>query len=218
MAKNTGSTQTSYDRVAADYASRFLNELEHKPFDRQMLAWLAERTLQLSEFGLLCDLGCGPGQVAHYLAGQGVQACGIDLSPQMVAQAQQAHPHLCFQQGDMLALTDVADGAFTGIAAFYSIIHIPPPQVPQALREMHRVLCDGGVLLLTFHIGQEVRHLDEWWEHPVDLDFHFFTTQQMRSDLEAAGFTIAEAIERDPYPDIEVQTRRAYIFATKPAG
>jgi hypothetical protein len=35
----------------------------------------------------------------------------------------------------------------------------------------------------------------------------------MEGYLRAAGFTAIEAHERDPYPDVEVQTRRAYIFA-----
>ncbi|MCB8961560.1 MAG: hypothetical protein H6651_14675 [Ardenticatenales bacterium] len=50
----------------------------------------------------------------------------------------------------MLPLTGVASASFAGIAAFYSIIHIPRPQVVQALRELRRILLPGGTLLLTF--------------------------------------------------------------------
>ena len=35
-------------------------------------------------------------------------------------------------------------------------------------------------------------------------------------DLEVAGFTIEEVVEREPYPDVEYPSRRAYIFARKP--
>jgi hypothetical protein len=36
--------------------------------------------------------------------------------------------------------------------------------------------------------------------------------------LEAAGFTTEEVVEREPYaPEVEHQSRRAYIFARKPA-
>jgi len=34
--------------------------------------------------------------------------------------------------------------------------------------------------------------------------------------LTAAGFSVAQVIEREPYPEIEVQTRRAYILASAP--
>jgi hypothetical protein len=42
-------------------------------------------------------------------------------------------------------------------------------------------------------------------------------TGQVRDALEKAGFAVDEVIERDPYPEIEYQSRRAYIFARKPA-
>jgi hypothetical protein len=50
----------------------------------------------------------------------------------------------------------------------------------------------------------------------VSLDFYFFETEEMKGYLTQAGFELEEVIERDPYPDVEVQTRRAYVFARKP--
>jgi SAM-dependent methyltransferase/GNAT superfamily N-acetyltransferase len=205
--------QSSYDRVAEEYASRFRDETDKKPFDRKMLDWLAEKA---GGSGLICDLGCGPGQIAGYLHGRGALACGIDLSAEMVRQARRLNPEIHFQQGDMRALSEVEDNAYGGIAAFYSIIHIPPPSVIEVLREIKRVLRSRGALLLTFHIGHKTLRLDEWWGKEVSLDFHFFETEEMKGYLGAAGFELEEVIERDPYPDIEVQTRRAYIFARKP--
>jgi SAM-dependent methyltransferase len=204
--------QSSYDRVAEDYAQEFCDELEKKPFDRKMLDWLAEK---VNGRGVICDLGCGPGQIARYLHGRGVESCGLDLSPEMVKQAQRLNPDIPFQQGNMLALTDVADGLYGGVAAFYSIIHIPRPLVVDALRELRRVLCPGGVLLLTLHIGQQVIHREKWWEKKVSLDFLFFETEEMKDYLKEAGFQLEEVIERDPYPEVEYQSRRAYIFARK---
>jgi SAM-dependent methyltransferase len=205
-------TQSSYDRVAAEYAEHYHNELERKPFDRVMLDWLAARAAPL---GPICDVGCGPGHIADYLRRRGAQVQGIDLSAEMVAQARRLNPGLAFEQGDMRALTGVPDQAFGGVAAFYSIIHVAPDQVGVALRELHRVLRPGGTLLLTFHIGDEIRHLAEWWGKPVSLVFQFYERPAMRRHLQAAGFTVTEAIERDPYPDVEVETRRAYLFAER---
>lgn len=205
--------QASYDRLAKTYADKIYGELAHKPFDRLMLDWLIEK---VDGKGTICDLGCGPGQVARYLRDRGVQTCGIDLSAGMVEQARTLNPDIPFQQGDMLALTDVADEEFGGIAAFYCIIHIPRTDVVRTLSELRRVLRPNGVLLVTFHIGNEIRHVDELWGEPVSIDFLFYEREEMKGYLQAAGFTIDEAIERDPYPEpVEVQTRRAYIFARK---
>lgn len=211
----TSDPQTSYDAVAAEYAARFAREMDTKPFDRKMLDWLIEKVAGL---GVICDLGCGPGQIARYLRDQGAEACGIDLSPEMVMQASRLNPDIPFQQGNMLFLTAVPDSSYGGIAAFYTIIHIPREQVVDALKEMRRVLCPGGVLLLTFHIGSHALHLDDWWGQKVNLDFNFFEREVMKAHLLDAGFTLEEMIERDPYPDIESQTRRAYLFARKNEG
>ena len=205
-------TQTSYDQVAADYAEKFKDEMDDKPFDRDCLDRLAR---EVGNLGPICDLGCGPGQIARYLHRQGVDTLGVDLSPRMVAQAQGLNPDIHFHQGDILCLPD-ADNSWGGIAAFYCIIHISQDRVVDALREMKRVLKPGGVLLITFHIGEEVKHLDEWWEKPVNLDFAFYQPAEMEAWLKEAGFELEETLVRHPNPEVEVETRRAYVFARRP--
>ena len=112
--------QTSYDQVADEYARRIFDELKHKPLDRQLLDRFAAN---VRDVGPACDMGCGPGQVARYLHEYGVRVCGVDLSPAMVEKARRLTPGVEFRQGDMMAL-DAPDGAWAGIAAFYSIIQI----------------------------------------------------------------------------------------------
>lgn len=213
MEETQAELQQSYDCVAEEYASEFCDELLHKPFDAKMLEWLAEK---VAGAGLVCDMGCGPGQVARYLHDLGVDSCGIDLSPEMVGQAKRLHPGIPFQQGDMLNLAGIPDEAYAGIAAFYSILHLPRPMVVAALLELKRVLRPGGTLLITFHIGRETVHKGDWWNKRVSVDFHFYETAEMKAHLRQAGFELQEVIERDPYPPgIEFQSRRAYIFANK---
>ena len=108
-------TQTSYDQVAAEYAERFKDEMDDKPFDRECLHRL---TREVGALGPICDLGCGPGQIARYLHRQGVDTLGVDLSPRMIAEAQRLNPDIPFHQGDILSLPD-ADESWGGIAAFY---------------------------------------------------------------------------------------------------
>ena len=205
-------TQTSYDQVATEYAEKFKDEMDDKPFDRDCLDRLAR---EVGTLGPICDMGCGPGQIARYLHRRGVATLGVDLSPRMVAEAQRLNPEIHFHQGDMLALPDT-DNSWGGIAAFYCIIHIPREQIVDALREMRRVLKPGGVLLVTFHIGTEIKHLDDWWEKPVNLDFAFYLPAEMENWLSQAGFELEETLVREPNPEVEVETQRAYLFARKP--
>jgi SAM-dependent methyltransferase len=205
-------TQASYDQVAVEYAEKFKDEMDDKPFDRDCLDRLARG---VGNLGPICDMGCGPGQIARYLHRQSVDTLGVDLSPRMIAEAQRLNPEIHFHQGDMLALPD-ADHSWGGIAAFYCIIHIPRKQIVDALREMKRVLKLGGLLLITFHIGHEIKHLDEWWEKPVNLDFAFYEPEEMEDWLKEAGYELEETLVREPNPAVEVATKRAYIFARKP--
>src|SRR4026209_860395 len=175
MKKFVQDTQDGYDAVSHDYAEKFKDEMDDKPFDRDCLDRLAR---EVGNLGPICDIGCGPGQIACYLQRRGVDTLGVDLSAGRVAEAQRLNPEIHFHQGNMLSLPD-ADNSWGGIAAFYCIIHIPREQIVAALIEMKRVLRPGGVLLVTFHIGQEVKHLEEWWEKPVNLDFAFYEPTEM---------------------------------------
>jgi SAM-dependent methyltransferase len=203
--------RASYDRVAEEYSRRMFYELTHKPLDCQLLDRFAGR---VRGFGPVCDLGCGPGHVARYLHERQVNVFGMDISAGMVDQARKLNPGIEFQQGDMLRL-DIKDEAWGAIVAFYSIINIPRGEVATALRELNRLLRPGGLLLLSFHIGEETIHMEEWWGEQVSVDFNFYRSGEVERRLKEAGFEIEEVIERGPYEGVEYASRRAYIFARK---
>jgi SAM-dependent methyltransferase len=208
-------TRATYDRVADEYAAHIADELAGKPLDRVLLACFVE---MVDGLGMVADIGCGPGHVAEYLHGLGARVVGIDLSAEMVAVARKRAPHIPFEVGSMLAL-DASDAAWGGIVAFYSIIHLPPDARPQALAEFFRALRPGGLLLLAFHMGDERRHLDEWWGREISLDVWFLDPREIEAILRAAGFTIEMSLVRQPYaPDVEHQSQRAYILARKPSA
>jgi len=207
----TNSIRENYDRLAEEYARRISGELQHKPLDRALLDRFAKQT---RERGEVCDMGCGPGHVARYLRDAGASVFGLDLSPRMLDQARKLNPDIPFREGNMLAL-NIPEGTLAGVAAFYAIVNIPRQSLPAVFREIRRVLQPGGLLLLAFHTGDEVLHEDELWGQKISMDFLLLLPAEIKLDLEAAGFAIQEVIEREPYPDVEYPSRRAYIFARK---
>jgi ubiquinone/menaquinone biosynthesis C-methylase UbiE len=207
----TNSIRESYDRLAEEYARRIFDELQHKPLDRELLNRFAKQT---GGKGDVCDMGCGPGHVARYLRDAGASVFGLDLSPGMLEQARKLNPDISFREGNMMSLV-IPDGTLAGVAAFYTIVNIPRKSLQVVFREIRRVLQPDGLLLLAFHTGDEVLHEDELWGKKIFLDFLLFPPSEIKLDLEAAGFTIEEIVERGPYPDVEYQSRRAYIFACK---
>src|ERR1700741_197463 len=103
----------SYDTVSRTYADQVYGELAGKPFDRVLLDRFADL---VRSRGRVCDMGCGPAQIARYLRDRGVHSFGIDLSTGMLAEARRLNPDLQFVQSSMLEL-GVGSETLAGIAA-----------------------------------------------------------------------------------------------------
>ena len=204
-----------YDAWAPEYAEQFLTELKNKPLDRYILDSFAELT---KGKGQVCDIGCGPGHIAGYMAEKGVNSFGIDLSAGMINEAKQHFPALNFYVADMLELP-VMDKQLAGICAFYSVIHLDSTEIPRALKEFRRVILPEGYLLLAFHIGkQEVIRANRKTtqkEYFADVVFHDYET--IIREFEENEFELKEALIRYPYREVEYPSRRAYILARKRA-
>ena len=206
-------TRATYDTVARRYADEIATELENKPFDREFLDRFAER---VAGQGHVVELGAGPGHVAAYLQGRGVDVSALDLSSAMVDEAKRLFPGLQAVVGDMLELP-YANGSLAGVVAFYSIIHFSDEQLELAFKEMARVLRTGGYVALAFHVGDEVIHREQWWDMPVVLDARFLPVELVTRLLEEGGLEVVSVEEREPYaPEVEYQSRRAYIVAREP--
>ncbi|MBO3746782.1 class I SAM-dependent methyltransferase [Streptosporangiaceae bacterium NEAU-GS5] len=204
-------TREFYDTIAVDYDKHFHDDLTGKPFDRAMLAAFAELVHGAAE--PVADVGCGPGRIAAHLRSLGVPAFGVDLSPVMVDLARRAHPDLRFDVGTMTGL-EAGDGTLAGVVAWYSIIHLPPDLVPDALAEFHRVLAPGGALLLAFQVGDVPLHLDRPFDHPVSLDFNRLQPERVADLLCKAGFAMTARFVREPGAAESVP--QACLLARKP--
>ncbi len=194
-------TRTSYDTDASGYADKVRGLLDGSPYLRASLALFAE-LVRHAGGGPVADVGCGPGYVTRHLHDLGLDAFGIDLSPEMIAIARRDYPDLRFEVGTMTDL-DLADDSVTGLLAFWSVIHVPDHSVPGVFGQFGRVLRPGGPLLVGFHVGDETRHTSEGYSgRSINVDSHRRRPDQVARWLREAGFTIeAELLMR---PDDEV--------------
>jgi len=205
------SVREAYDVASDAYARKFLNELDHKPLDRE---WLAEFASLVGRERPVLDLGCGPGHTTAYLKSLGLSVTGVDLSPKMIEKASECFPHARFAVGDLFALP-CESSSVAAILALYCIVHLTADELQPAFAEMFRVLAAGGVLLLSFHVGSEVRRAENFLDTYAVLDFRFFQPDQVRAALIDAGFESIDIRVRDPY-EIEYPSKRCYVFAHKP--
>ena len=212
MGQDLNKVEDLYNTVAKEYAETFSGEHEKKPKDQEILHRFSQ---EIGDRRPVWDFGCGPGQTTKYLKNLGVEISGLDLSEKILEQARTIHPEIHFQKGNILEL-EFENGSIAGAVAFYAIVHFTEEQVGIACREVFRVLQPGGIFLSTYHIGEETIHVEEFLGKKIDIDFMFFTTDFIYSCLEKNGFEKIETIEREPYPGVEYESRRAYVFAIKP--
>ena len=204
----------TWDPLADEYVVRFAHELDHKPLDRALLAAFAEH---VRGRGRVLDIGCGPGHVAgHLRRAHAIPADGLDLSPQMVAQATKLFPDATFTVGDIL---DLHARDLAGITAFYALCNLAPDTLPRAAASIIAALAPGGRLLVSFHCahaGPDHMHVDTMWDKPVSLDFWFHSTAHVSAALTSAGLILDATLVRQPYPE-EYASQRAYLLAHRPA-
>ncbi len=198
--------RTSYDATAAKYEDRFLDELRHKPRDRELLAAFAT-----SVEDPVADVGSGPGQIGAFVRGWGRRVVGVDLSSVMAKLAAVRLDGAL--AADMRALP-LGPDCLGGLLAFYSLIHLRRAELEPVLRGFRHVLRPGGRLLFCAHEGTDEVELDEFLEEPVPLAATFFELDELLGATEAAGLEVTQAERRPPYPN-EGKTTRLYVEAVK---
>lgn len=119
--------------------------------------------------GRLLDLACGVGYGTRVLAERGaagVQALGVDLSPEAIAYARRryAGPRTDFAASDAMQFTDPR--GFDTIVSIETIEHLPAPELFVA--HLVRMLRPGGILVASVPITPSVdanpHHLHDFSE------------------------------------------------------
>jgi ubiquinone/menaquinone biosynthesis C-methylase UbiE len=200
-------TRSSYDTIAVAYAEHFRDEMAGRPVELSALSLFASVV-----DGPVLEVGCGTGLATTELVRLGVDVSGLDLSPGMLEVARDRLPEVRFEVGSMLELPH-PDGAFGGVIAWYSTIHVPDDLLPDALAELARVLRPGGHLSLAFQVGDEPRHMTSALGHEIILDFHRRQPDQMASLLAAAGVPVQVRTVRVALAD--ELTPHAFLLARK---
>jgi uncharacterized protein len=205
--------RSSYDAVASTYAEHIADELAGLPFE----TWLLDRVVAHAAGTPVVEVGSGPGHITAYLADNGADATGIDLSTAMVAEARRRFPGRSFEVGDLRRLARPATyPAWAAVVGWYSLIHLAASELPDTIAALARPLAPGGWLVLGVHAGAEVRHVDEWFGHEVDLDVVLHEPASLVELVQAAGLVDIEWFLRGPITARGETTQRLYIIGHKP--
>jgi len=206
-----------YDASADAYVEAIGTEVTHAvegPIDRALLVAFVE-FVSGSGVGPVADVGCGPGRVAAFLAAQGIDVVGVDLSPAMLAVARSTHPEIRFDEGSLTALP-YPDEGLAGAVCWYSIIHTPPEDLDAAFAELARVLARDGHLLVAFQAGAgECRRRTDAYGSGVTLPSYRHSADDVERRLTSAGLSVhARAVRAAELP--HESSPQAFVFARRP--
>jgi len=128
-----------------DFITRFLSYGQDRRWKRRAIALAA-----VNEHDRVLDLACGTGDLLFEGAARGRYAVGLDITFRMLqlARRRQTERPSCaaggLVTGDMIALP-LRDACFDVVTTGYGLRNVP--DLPQAVREIHRVLAPGGRLV-----------------------------------------------------------------------
>ena len=146
--KETALTRNRYQRISAFYdLMEVLSERRYHPW--------RERLWSLVEGPNVLEAGVGTGKNIPYYP-EGLRITGIDLTPGMLARAQERAAKMdidvSLNLGDVQAL-EFPDATFDSAVATFVFCSVPDPVL--GLHELQRVVKPGGQIVLMDHVRSE---------------------------------------------------------------
>jgi SAM-dependent methyltransferase len=140
----TAFTNPEYHKVAPvpDTGRPSIYECRQPELD--WIAHLLDTVIPLPRTGSVLDAGCGPGAYVPAVAGRlssHARFTALDINHSRV---RMVDPSLATRATADITSMPFRDGSFDVVLAMHMLYHVP--HVPDAVRELHRVLRPGGVL------------------------------------------------------------------------
>jgi len=141
--------------------------------------------------GDVLDCGCNDGTFIEAVRLKGHKTVGVDFLPINIERAKETYPKNEFHVMDIEHL-EFKDQSFDTVAFTETIEHLVDPR--KGLKEIHRVLREGGRLLCTTtYIKGEPTHYQDYHDKDVVIKLleEFFTIDSATLDKEHCLFVIA---------------------------
>jgi SAM-dependent methyltransferase len=112
------------------------------------------------------ELGCGAGVPSTRRLAERFEVVGVDISAAQLRLAKENVPGATFVRGDIAELT-FPEGSFDGVAAFYSITHVPREEHADLFARVGSWLKHGGLFLASLGERGGADWTGEWLGVPM---------------------------------------------------
>jgi len=204
-------TASEYDAMASGYdphnATSGANNYYERPATIALLGDVSGRRI--------LEVGCGSGPLTEWLTDHGASVVACDVSSAMLDIARsrvggraELHHH------DLTAPLSFVDDASVDLVVASLVFHyLRDWDAP--LRELHRVLCRSGAVVMSIHHPAwdwrnhcpedyfALLQVSEVWVEPHPVTFWRRPLTEVTSAITDAGFVIDRLVEARPVPELE---------------
>lgn len=171
-----------YDAAAAEYEAWRATSVA----DDVRVEWLTGFSDLVRRRAPVLELGCGGGGPNSAYLAERYALTGIDISASQVARARDRVPGATFIEADMTRWT-APEASFAGVAAFYSLIHLPQGELPTMLGTIAEWLAPGGVFVANFGARGAGEHFEPAWFPGVAMYWSGYAVEETMRFVESAG-------------------------------
>jgi SAM-dependent methyltransferase len=201
-----------YDLAAAEYARWLTTSVVDAARPKYQ-----ERFCELlPEGSTVLELGCGGGGPTTERFAQRFALTGIDISKTQVELSRSRLPSATFIEADMTQFV-AAPSSFDGIAAFYSLIHLPQGELPGMLARISRWLRPGGVFVASIGARGTGEHFEPDWLAGAAMYWSGYSQDDTMRFLQEAGLMVIEATAEAHLEEGE-EAPFLWLVARKPDG
>jgi SAM-dependent methyltransferase len=161
---------------SADQIQRALASCETDPVTPLIFKYFHDESRILED-------GCGTGRYVKYLKNHGYNVLGLEISSETVSMIHRMWPELQVVVGDAANLP-FRDASFDGVISLGTVEHFREgPAKP--LREIFRVLKEGGVALITVPCLNLVRRFKRllWWKELMAVPRAFLSVAMRQGPI-----------------------------------
>jgi ubiquinone/menaquinone biosynthesis C-methylase UbiE len=207
---NLEQIKNCYNLTAKQYSDTFSNELDGKPFDREVLKRFSN---SLTKESIVYEFATGSGHISQYLFDCGTKnIIATDITNESLNYASQKVPDVKFVEMNMLS-TGLPNHSIDGLVCSYGIVHFTYKEIDLVIKEWKRILKPNGKALFCFHIGKGESYSTNSFFNVKNAkgSWNFFKVETILKILKKNDLNYEEVVIRYPYIGKEHPSKRCYI-------